>query len=36
VMLAALPVVVGIQLLLSFLGHDVADVPRGPIHPHLR
>jgi dolichol-phosphate mannosyltransferase len=36
VMLAALPVVVGIQLLLSFLGHDVADVPRDPIHPHLR
>ncbi len=36
VMLAALPVVVGVQLVLSFLGHDIADVPRDPIHPHLR
>lgn len=36
VMLAGLPVVVGVQLLLSFLGHDIADVPRDPIHPHLR
>ncbi len=36
VMLAALPVVVGAQLVLSFLGHDIGDVPRDPIHPHLR
>lgn len=36
VMLAALPIVMGMQLLLAFLGHDVQDVPRDPIHPHLR
>jgi glycosyltransferase involved in cell wall biosynthesis len=35
VMLAALPVV-GMQLLLAFLGHDIEDVPRDPVHPHLR
>jgi glycosyltransferase involved in cell wall biosynthesis len=35
VMLAALPVVIGIQLLLAFLAHDVADVPRDPVHAHL-
>jgi glycosyltransferase involved in cell wall biosynthesis len=32
VMLAALPVVMGTQLLLAFLGHDVQDVPRDPVH----
>jgi glycosyltransferase involved in cell wall biosynthesis len=32
VMLAALPVVMGTQLLLAFLGHDVQDVPREPVH----
>lgn len=32
VMLAALPVLVGLQLLLNFLGHDVASTPSKPIH----
>ncbi|HTR17770.1 MAG TPA: glycosyltransferase family 2 protein [Acetobacteraceae bacterium] len=35
VMLAALPVILGLQLLLSFLGYDIAAVPQRPIHPLL-
>ena len=35
VMLAALPVIVGIQLLLSFLGGDTRNVPRVPLHARL-
>lgn len=35
VMLAALPVLVGVQLLLAFVGYDIASVPRRPIHPAL-
>ena len=31
VMLAVMPLLVGIQLLLAFIGHDVASVPRRPI-----
>ncbi len=31
VMLAALPVVLGAQLLLAFIGHDVQDIPRDPL-----
>lgn len=36
VMLAALPVILGVQLLLSFLSFDVASVPKTPIHRLLR
>ena len=36
VMLAAMPLLVGIQLLLAFIGHDVASVPRRPIQGGLR
>ncbi len=36
VMLAGLPVIVGVQLLLSFLAYDVASSPRWPIHKRLR
>jgi dolichol-phosphate mannosyltransferase len=36
VMLAALPVILGTQLLLAFLSFDVSRVPRRPLHPHLR
>lgn len=36
VMLAALPVLVGIQMLLSFLFYDIQAVPRVPIHKRLR
>ena len=35
VMLAALPVLVGVQLLLSFLNHDVRSVPHIPLHQRL-
>jgi glycosyltransferase involved in cell wall biosynthesis len=35
VMLAALPTMVGLQMLLAFVGFDVANVPRRPIHPDL-
>jgi len=32
VMLAAMPVLVGIQLILSFIGYDIASVPRKILH----
>lgn len=32
VMVAAMPLLVGLQLLLSFVGYDIASVPRRPIH----
>lgn len=35
VMLAALTTLVGLQLLLAFVGYDVANQPRRPIHPDL-
>ncbi len=35
VMLAALPIIVGLQLLLSALGFDMDNQPRTPIHPQL-
>lgn len=35
VMLAALPVMIGIQLLLNFLAHDIAMTPVQPIHKSL-
>lgn len=35
IMLAALPTMLGLQLLLAFIGYDVAAVPRRPIHPDL-
>src|SRR5690606_35239919 len=36
VMLAALPILAGIQLLLGFIGYDVTAVPTRAIHPNLR
>lgn len=33
VMLAGLPILAGLQLLLAFVGYDIASVPRRPIHP---
>lgn len=36
VMLAALPIIVGMQMLLSWLNFDVASEPRHPVHPVLR
>ena len=35
VMLAALPVLMGVQLVLAFLAYDIASVPRRPIHKTL-
>jgi len=35
VMLAVLPIVLGVQLLLSFIGYDVASTPSEAIHPLL-
>jgi dolichol-phosphate mannosyltransferase len=32
VMLAALPILMGMQLILAFLSHDVASVPTRPLH----
>jgi len=32
VMLSALPVILGVQLLLAFVGHDMASVPRRVLH----
>ena len=31
-MLAALPILIGGQLMLSFLSYDIANVPRRPLH----
>lgn len=36
VMLAALPLILGVQFLLSWLGFDVAAEPRQPVHAMLR
>ena len=36
VMLSGLPLLVGLQLLLSFVGHDVAHVPRVPLQTFWR
>lgn len=35
IMVAALPTMLGLQMLLAFVGFDVANVPRRPIHPDL-
>ena len=32
VMLAALPIIMGVQFLLAFIGYDIASVPKRPIH----
>ena len=32
VMFSAMPILVGIQLILSFLAYDIASVPRSPFH----
>jgi glycosyltransferase involved in cell wall biosynthesis len=32
VMLAALPLIIGLQFLLAFINYDIASVPRRPIH----
>ncbi|MBB1472870.1 glycosyltransferase family 2 protein [Luteimonas sp. MC1782] len=32
VMLSALPIILGLQFVLAFLGYDIASVPRRPLH----
>jgi len=32
VMLSALPIIIGLQLILAFIGHDISSVPRRPFH----
>lgn len=36
VMLAALPMLMGLQLVMAFLGYDIASIPRQPLHKRLR
>jgi dolichol-phosphate mannosyltransferase len=36
VMLSAITIIIGIQLLLAFLAYDIASVPRHPLHPRLQ
>ena len=36
VMLSALPVLMGLQLVLAFLAYDIATVPRSPLHRRLK
>lgn len=35
VVLAAVPIILGMQLLLAFLNFDIGNVPRRPLHPRL-
>jgi glycosyltransferase involved in cell wall biosynthesis len=35
IMVAALPIMLGAQLLIAALNYDIANVPRRPLHPHL-
>jgi hypothetical protein len=32
VMLAALPMLMGSQLMLAFIGYDISSIPRRPFH----
>jgi hypothetical protein len=36
VMLSALPILLGLQFVLAFLGYDIGSVPRAPLHARLR
>lgn len=36
VMLAVLPILMGLQFVLAFIAHDVSSVPTRPLHPQLR
>ncbi len=33
VMLAVTPLLLGVQFILAFIGHDIASTPRRPFHP---
>lgn len=34
VMLSAMPVLIGLQLILAFLSYDISSIPRRPLHRH--
>lgn len=34
VMLSAMPVLIGLQLILAFLSYDISSLPRSPLHRH--
>ena len=36
VMVSALPVILGVQLILAFIGHDIASVPKRTLHKRLQ
>ena len=36
VMLSALPVIIGLQFILGFLGHDIRSIPHRPLHRYKR
>lgn len=36
VMLSALPIIIGFQLLLAFISYDISSVPKNPIHRFLK
>ena len=36
VMLSALPILMGLQFLIAFVGYDIASVPRRPLHRRIR
>jgi glycosyltransferase involved in cell wall biosynthesis len=36
VMISALPIILGAQLIIGFLSHDMADVPRIPVHKRMQ
>ena len=36
VMLSALPIIIGLQFLIAFIGYDIASVPKDAIHPSLQ
>jgi dolichol-phosphate mannosyltransferase len=35
IMFAVLPILIGLQLMLAFLGYDISNVPRRPVHADL-
>lgn len=35
VMLAAMPIILGVQLILAFIGYDVSSTPKRPVHARL-
>lgn len=36
VMLSALPIIIGLQLILAFIGYDIYNVPKQPIHKRFK